>query len=170
MPASTLVRVATPATASTSAPPAKRLVRARPPRLVAIRLATDQPVRLADGREAAGHTGDWLVTLGRTILDLVGDAQLAARYTIEDEGERTLSTATCARLEQTLGLGATRTPDDLVQAVERLAAIHVGTIQIDFTPGQLDEIAYRAKKRGHTIQQELQAVVDRIREELFWRS
>jgi hypothetical protein len=73
-------------------------------------------------------------------------------------------------LEQTLGLGATRTPADLVKAVERLAAIHVGTIQIDFTPGQLDEIAHRATKRGHTIQQELQAVVDRIREELFWRN
>jgi len=137
---------------------------------VAVRLATDQSVRLADGREIIAHTGDWLITLGRTIIDVVGDTQLAARYTVDDEGERLLSTGICARLEQTLGLGATRTPDDLVQAVERLAAIRVGTIQIDFTPGQLEEIAHRATKRRHTIQQELQAVVDRIREELFWRS
>jgi hypothetical protein len=146
------------------------MVRARSPRLVAVRLATDQAVRLADGRERTAAVGDWLITQGRTVIDLVGADQLAARYTVDDDGERLLSTGVCAQLEQTLGLGATRTPADLVKAVERLAAIHVGTIQIDFTPGQLDEIAHRATKRGHTIQQELQAVVDRIREELFWRN
>ena len=168
MPVSTLP--ATPATASTSAPPSKRTVRAKAPTLTAVRLATAQSVRLADGREFAARAGDWLITQGRSIVDLVGDSQLAARYTPDEGGARTLPATICARLEQTTGIGSTRTPEDLVQAVERLAKIAIGTIQIDFTPGQLDEIAYRAKKRGWTVEQSLRAVVDRIKEELFWRN
>jgi hypothetical protein len=157
--------------ALTAAPtPSKLTIRARSPRLIAVRLATPQAVHLADGREFPARVGDWLITHGRTTVDLVGDSQLTARYTVDDEGARTLSSAICARLEQTTGVGSTRTPEDLCTAVERLAKIAVGTIQIDFTPGQLEEIAYRATKRGHTITQELQAVVDRIREELFWKS
>ena len=98
----------------------------------------------------------------------MGEGQLAVRY-IVDEGGQLLSQAICDRLELTTGLGSTRTPEDLCTAVERLAKISIGTIQIDFTPGQLEEIHHRAVKRGRTVKQELQAVVDRIREAIFWR-
>lgn len=139
------------------------------PALTAVRLPADQLVHLADGREVSARTGDWIVTQGRTIIDCVGDTQLDARYKV-DEGGKIFSAMTCARLEQTTGIGSTRTPEDFCAAVERLAKITIGTIQIDFTPGQLEEIHQRATKRGRTVKQELQAVVDRIREEIFWRS
>jgi hypothetical protein len=144
-------------------------VRAKSPTLTAVRLATAQPVQLADGRELVASAGDYLITRGRTSVDVVGPSQLSVRYEIE-ERVCALSSETCLRLEQTTGIGSTRTPHDLVLAVERLAKISIGTIQIDFTPGQLEEITHRATKRGRTVQQELQAVVDRIREEIFWRS
>jgi len=145
-------------------------VLARMPALTAVRLSADQTVQLADGRTRHALAGDWLVTRGRAVLDVVGDAQLAERYQIVDDATRLLSAAVCTRLEDTLGVGATRTPEDLVAAVERLARIEIGGIHIDFTPGQLDEIKYRAIKRGQTVEQALQAVIDRIREEIFWRS
>lgn len=149
--------------------PSKLTVRAKSPTLTAVRLVSAQPVQLADGREVIASVGDYLITRGRTSVDVVGPSQLAVRYEIE-ERVCALSPETCLRLEQTTGIGSTRTSHDLVLAVERLAKISIGSIQIDFTPGQLEEIAQRATKRGRTVQQELQAVVDRIREEIFWRS
>lgn len=148
----------------------KRTVRPKSAALTATLSATTQTVTLVDGRTLAAIAGDWLIARGRQLVDVVSEAQLSARYTIDEPNACVLPAATCAQLEQTTGIGSTRTPADLVKAVERLAKIEVGGIRIDFTPGQLDEIAHRAKKRGRTIQQELQAVVDRIREELFWRS
>jgi hypothetical protein len=145
-------------------------VHARLPPLTAVRLATDQAITLPDGRVKSAVAGDWLITRNRITIDLCGPAQLAERYQVVDGNERMLSTAICTRLEETLGIGATRNVDSLVDAVERLARISVGEIHVDFTPGQLDEIKQRATKRGQTIQQALQAVVDRIREEIFWKS
>jgi hypothetical protein len=139
------------------------------PALTAVRAPADQTLTLADGRIARVVAGDWLVTRDRIVLDVVGPAQLAERYQIADDATRLLSGQVCTRLEATLGIGATRTPEDLVAAVERLAKIEIGGIQIEFTPGQLEEIKHRAKKRGWTVAQSLQAVIDRIKEDLFWR-
>lgn len=127
-------------------------------------------VTLADGRQLQGQVGDWLVTQGRLVIDVVAASRLTSRYEIVEARDRILPAALCARLEQTTGIGSTRSPEDLVNAVERLAAISIGTVHVDFTPGQLEEIRYRATKRGQTVQQALQAVVDRIREEIFWKS
>lgn len=125
-------------------------------------------ITLADGRTVTTTTGDWLIQRGKQTIDVVGDAVLRDRYQIVEAGALSVPNATCIRLETTLGVGATQSLDRLVAAVERLASISIGTIKIDFTPGQLTEIATRAKKRGQTIQQALQATVDRIREDLFW--
>lgn len=145
-------------------------MRAKPPVLTAVRIASDTRVRLADGRDVQATAGLWLVNNGRITVDVLSEALLRERYQIVDQGERRLTAVDCARLELTTGVGSTRTAADLCAAVERLARITIGTVQVDFTPGQLEEIAYRAKKRGQTVQQALQAVIDRIREELFWRS
>ena len=150
--------------------PSKLSVRERLASLIAVRLASSQVVTLADGRTRAAVEGDWLITRDRQVVDLVGPAQLTTRYEVVSAGGVALSQTVCERLEATTGIGSTRTPDLLVQAVERLARITIGEIHIDFTPGQLEEIAFRAKKRGQTVAQALQAVIDRIREELFWRS
>ena len=56
----------------------------------------------------------------------------------------------------------------LLTAVKRMAKIEIGGVALTFTPGQLEELAFRAKKRGHTVQQEMEAVVKRIEQELFW--
>jgi hypothetical protein len=80
-----------------------------------------------------------------------------------------LSAADCRQLDDLLGLGATRSGPDLVRAVERLASLRFGDIRIPFTPGQLSEIQHRAEKRGRTVQAEMQAVVDRLQDELFYK-
>lgn len=125
---------------------------------------------LADGRHQTIGPGDWLITRAKQIIDVIADRQLRERYQVIDAGAITLPLATCEQLDTTLGLGATQTPERLVAAVERLASLSIGEVKIDFTPGQWTEIATRAKKRNQTIPQAVQAVVDRIKEEIFWRS
>lgn len=138
--------------------------------LTAVRLASAEPVTLPDGRVLEARPGDWLIARGRTPIDVVGERGLADRYSLVEGGTLLLSAGDCARLDATLGVGATRSATDLVAAVERLATIKIGNVRIDFTPGQLEEIVLRAKKRGQTVQQALQATIDRIKDELFWRS
>lgn len=138
--------------------------------LTAVRCATEQTVTLPDGRTLPVMAGDWLITRGRLVVDVSGPSQLAERYAIVDGNERILSAALRTRLEQTLGVGATTNADNLIAAVERLASLSIGEVKIEFTPGQLAEIKYRATKRGQTVEQALQAVIDRIKDEIFWRS
>jgi hypothetical protein len=80
-----------------------------------------------------------------------------------------LNSIECNALEEILGLGATRDAIALLSAVTRLGSIKIGDIRIPFTPGQLSELQHRAAKRGHSVEQEMRAVVARIEDELFYR-
>jgi hypothetical protein len=162
----------TPDSTSIPAPPtpSKLAVVARQHPLVALRLAGPGSHTLVDGTTRSAAPGDWLITRGKTVIDVCRDPDLRDRYQIIESGSVSISAATCVLLENTLGIGATQSTERLLAAVERLATIKIGEIRIDFTPGQLEEIALRAKKRNQTVQQAMQAVIDRIREELFWRS
>jgi hypothetical protein len=148
----------------------KLTVKEKQPAFVAVMLPENRTVELASGQHVRAFAGDYLVTRGRLVVDVVGATKLKDRYEIVDPRSLQITGAERDRLEATTGVGSTRTAADLITAVERLAAISIGTIRVDFTPGQLEEIAYRAKKRGRSVEQELRAVVDRIKEDLFWRS
>lgn len=163
--------MATPASTSSPAPPTTRLaVVPRPQPLTATKVTAPQTVPLDDGRILQALPGDWVITRTKRPIDVVGDGILRERYQVVEPTALSINPATCTRLEHTLGIGATQSVDRLIAAVERLASISIGTIKIAFTPGQLDEIATRARKRGQTVEQALVAVIDRIREELFWRN
>lgn len=127
-----------------------------------------QRVQLTTGGYVDLVAGDWLITRGSAIVDWAR-GMLDEKYEILAEGELRLPLAVVQRLEQTTGFGTGKDPYSLLESVERLAALSIGTIHIDFTPGQLDEIKHRAGKRGHTMQQELQAAVDRVKDEIFHR-
>lgn len=113
--------------------------------------------------------GDWVISRGAILIDFVR-GPLDEKYEIVVERELRLPPAIVQRLEQTIGIGTGKDPYSFVEAVERLAAISIGTIHVDFTPGQIDEIKHRAGKRGHTVEQELRAAVERVKDEIFHRS
>lgn len=143
---------------------------ATPVPLQAMQVTDPSPVTYPDGTREIAQAGQWVVSRGKQVLAVLPPARFAELYQVVDAGALTLSSADCAAIDETTGLGSTRTPEALRAAIDRLARIEIGTVKIAFTPGQLEEIAYRAKKRGQTVGQALQAVIDRIREELFWRS
>lgn len=113
--------------------------------------------------------GDWIVTIGTDVVDVVTEKEFKSKYELVEEGVL-IPRAICVQIEEITGVGTARTPEDLYQAVDRLARIAIGDVQIGFTPGQLEEIRHRAFKRGLTVAQELQRIVDRIKDEIFYKS
>lgn len=127
------------------------------------------PVELAEGHFVTACPGDWLISQGASVVDVVVGSKLHDQYDVIQEGVF-LPKALTARVENVLGVGAMKDADRLLSAIESLATIEIGLIKIDFTPGQLAELKHRASKRGFTIEQELRRVVDRIKDEIFYRS
>lgn len=113
--------------------------------------------------------GDWIVTLGTELVDICAEEEFRLKYDEIVEGTL-VPQGVCRQIEDLTGIGSTQTPEKLYQAVDRLARIAVGDVKIDFTPGQLEELKHRAGKRGLTVKQEIQRVIDRIKDELFYRS
>src|SRR4030095_10730292 len=102
-------------------------------------------------------------------VEVLTAVQAAEKYRPAPGGGLQLEGKDCRELEDLLGLGATRSPGDLLAAIERLASLRFGDIRIPFTPGQLAELQHRAAKRGRTAEAERRAVVARIQDELFYQ-
>ena len=152
------------------APIERRQIRRLGPVLTATRLVARQAVTFADGTTRPVPAGDWILTQGAVVLDTCPAAGFpGSTYQIVDDQQRTLSADDRHRLEAVLGLGATDSPTALLAAVSRLARLSIGEVAIDFTPGQWEELTHRARKRGQTVRQAVEAVVSRIRDELWHR-
>jgi hypothetical protein len=168
----------TSTTATESSPPAAKpqpaarlTLKQTVPVLTAVRTTVDRLVELASGAQVQARAGDYLVSKigGKAILDVVPPGDIDAKYDRLVDGALTLPPAICKQIEQTTGFASTTSAGDLVRAIERLARIGIGDVHVEFTPGQLEELKHRALKRGRTVEAEVKAVVDRIRDELFWK-
>lgn len=122
---------------------------------------------LGNGYEEDGRAGDWVITKGAIVQTVVTDVVYRARYESVDERGLLLTGADRTLLERTLGFGATETPQHLTTAVRRLASLTIGNVEIDFTPGQWEELAARARKRGIPVGALVRQVVDKITGDLW---
>lgn len=134
-----------------------------------MKVLTAQMITLPDETLKAARVGDWLVMQGSIVIAVITDAAFPGPYEIVLEGTLVLGPYDRDKLEELTGLGTTRSAADLVAAINRLARIRIGDVQVQFTPGQLEELKTRADKRNQTVLQAMQAVVDRIKDELFWK-
>lgn len=165
--------------ATTTTPPTstdfshrKRIVvRAKPSQktLSAFQLTAPEAFTLPDGEDVRGRNGEWVLLHGLIVVDVIPPAMFAERFEEVVENTLTIAGTVRARLEKALGFGSTLTPEHLAAAVERLARLSIGTIDLDFTPGQWEELQHRASKRGISLEALVQQVVDRITSE-FWQS
>jgi len=127
-----------------------------------------QIIRTLDGLLVQGHEGDWvLTTADGQILRVVSAAVLEQGYEPVEDAALAIPGMIVRQLEDRLGPGACRTPESLLAAVRRLAQIGVGEVEIAFSPGQLEEIAHRARRNNRTVEQELQWIVRRLEDDLF---
>jgi hypothetical protein len=151
--------------------PARVPLRRKLSNLIAVRAHKQEQVRvIGDAGEAVVDPGDWVILQDTYVIQVVKDKDFPpAAFEIITEGALTIPRGAQELLEETLGVGSCRSPVELIAAVQRLASIRIGDVRIPFTPGQLEELQHRAKKRGQSIEQAVKAVVDRIRDELFWK-
>lgn len=84
-------------------------------------------------------------------------------------GERYLlvRSADLVSLEDRLGLGQLSTAADLTEKVGRLARVNFGKHEIQLSQAQIEEITWRAKKAGKTIDEMLQGAWRVLQEQLF---
>lgn len=129
-----------------------------------------QLVQRVDGQLVMTTPQSILVTQGVMIIAVEDEKSLAEHYDTKIEGEFLIVPVIKRRLEDRLGLGSCASGLSLLQAIERLAKISVGQVEIPFTTGQLEELAYRAEKNGRTLRQEVESVIKRLESELFHRA
>lgn len=139
------------------------------PSLTARQIDKNTIITLASGARAGAVAGDWIIANGSIAIEVCPNREFEHRFEPYDQG-LVLPKAICTQLEEITGIGTTKDAPTLLKGVQRLAHIVIGDIRIDFTPGQLEEIAHRAMKRGYTVEQELARIVDRIKDEIFYKS
>lgn len=123
---------------------------------------------VGDGTVKAGAPGDYrIMTPANQLVDIVAAAKLIEHYELLQD-TLPLSRETCRHLEDQLGLGVTASEAALLTAVTRVASITLGGVALEFTPGQMEELAHRAGKRGRTLAQEIQVAVDAFKDQLFY--
>jgi hypothetical protein len=71
------------------------------------------------------------------------------------------------RLERALGGGHLLGERDLVCKVERLARIEFGPHTFQITPGQFEELKFRATKTGRSVEQLVDAMYTKMSEDFF---
>lgn len=152
---------------STTAVARRHQVRPKRPTLTAVPCVTTTPVVLPDGTALDAVPGQWLITNGAQIVDVLSPDQFTRLYEPVEATGLVLAGALRARIERTLGIGSTETPEHLVTAIERTARLVIGDVRVDFTPGQWEHLAHRAEKMGITVDQLLTRVVARITDDLW---
>ena len=70
-------------------------------------------------------------------------------------------------LEQIFSGGSVLNSADLRRKVERLAGISFGHVRLEFSPGQLEEIAHRAERQGLSPEELIRRCAKKM-EELFF--
>lgn len=135
--------------------------------LTAYQTLQEETLTLPTGFAQKVWPGTWVICRGAMPIDLLATARFEQLYEPIHTG-LLLPDPMQARLERTLGIGSTRNAEEICLAVERLADIRIGAVRVDFTPGQLEELARKAAKNGISIAEEVQRVVDHLSSEVFW--
>ncbi len=156
----------TPSTSTSGRPSRIPVRRKQPDPLTAVQTTTEQVASLPDGQVVAVPAGLWLISRGSQVIQTLTDHAFKQAYEPVEEG-LFLRAATRSQLERRLGFGCTKTAEDLLRAVDRLATIQVGEITLTFTPGQLEELAHRAKKRNVPLAEYLARLLERFTEDLW---
>lgn len=138
--------------------------------LTAIQQREPKIYKFDSGAQWTANPTDWVIYSGDQLVDVVPEADFARRYEDMPDGGVHLTRDVCHQIEATTGIGTTRSGADLLHAIHRLAYIAIGGVQVDFSPGQLEELKGRAGKRGLSVKQELERIVERIKDEIFYRS
>ena len=120
---------------------------------------------LPDGSKRAGYPLDWVIYRQDLVVDVVPHAIFERLYEPVTQGLVVPDEAR-PQLERVLGIGTTKDVRSLLDAVARLAKLSVGNIQIDFTPGQWEELTRRAAVQNQPLATYLERMVAKLTQDL----
>lgn len=100
------------------------------------------------------------VVAATLLRDALHDLPATGRHVVLDH-------ATLDALAEILGGGDVLNGPDLVAKIERLAGITFHNIRLEFTPGQLEELARRAERLSLTPEELTRRTIERM-EQLFF--
>jgi hypothetical protein len=161
-----------PISTSTTEPAIKPLIRRHTVRakgqvLVAIPVVQDRWVNLPNGEGMEAGVGDWLIARGEEIVDVASDKRLHEVYEPAERVGLILQDQFRFRAEKALGIGSTETPEMLCAAIERLARLKVGDVEVSFTPGQWEHLAHRAGKMGISTGELVRRIAEKISQDIW---
>jgi hypothetical protein len=135
--------------------------------LVAYQVEQELPVTLPHGLTRIAYPGEWVVSRNDQVIDLLTGSAFEKYYEPIQTG-LLLTQTDLAVLNEVLEVGAIKSAERLVFAITRLARLSIGKVEVKFSQSQLDELKTRADKNGHSVQAEVQRVVERLSGDLFW--
>jgi hypothetical protein len=136
------------------------------------RLLTEPtPISCLNGTIVQGQIGDVVISYENGVaITVTSAADYERSYQIvEQPSGLALSAESLSRLAKVLRFGATANERDFVQAVESLAKVAIGGVDVHFTPGQIADLKTRADKRGLPYDVYVKRIVDHVLQE-FWTS
>jgi hypothetical protein len=138
-----------------------------PPQVyTAYQLAKNEEVVLHD-RALTAFAGDWIITLGATVMDVLSPAAFLQRYAeVKKEGLQ-LSTEQESQLATALGPAALESSSAFTTTIMRLARLRVGDVEINFSAAQWEELARRAEKRRQSVKAYVGGVVHQLLQDLW---
>lgn len=162
-----------PSTSTIDQPPTlkpvikRHTVRAKGQVLVAIPVVQDRWVNLPNGESMRASVGDWLIARQEQIVDVCDDKRLREVYEPAEQTGLVLRDDARFQAERALGIGSTDTPEHLVAAINRLARLKVGDVQVEFTPGQWEHLAHRAGKMGISTGELVRRIAEKITQDIW---
>jgi hypothetical protein len=81
-----------------------------------------------------------------------------------------IGAADIERLEAAVGGGSLKSGKDLADKVDRLASIRFHGIRLDFTPGQLEELAHMAERQGVSVEALATRIIREMESQFFWHT
>jgi hypothetical protein len=166
----------TPATASTDHPVLPQLTGKRVPirhkkpqgtELQGYVAGKDDVLQSLDGRTLHVPAGWWVILQSGIVIDAMPPAQFGQTYEILEEKGLTLTPFDQSAIEKVCGFGSTKSSTDLRYAVQKLASLKIGGIEVNFSPAQWDDLTRRAAKRNQTIDQYMKYTIDKYLQDLW---
>jgi hypothetical protein len=171
-PTTTAASSTTPdrATAAPSTKPQRikiRLKQSGEDQLQAYQATEGITVQAVSGASIRVQPGMWVILRAGAIVDTLSATHFAQIYEPVPEVGLTIAAADQAALAQILGFGSTNSSQQLTACVRKLAQCSIGQVQVDFSPAQWEELAYRAKKRGLPIEEYVKRLVEKLTQDLW---
>lgn len=110
---------------------------------------------------------DWIIAAGEKPIDVVTAKQFESLYEPIEKRGLILTAEDQTALAKTLGFGSTNSSHDLTLAVQRLARLKIGGVDVDFSPAQWEELTHRAQKRGLSLTVYLDRMVEKLLQDLW---